>query len=454
MVRLQEALDRIEAGETLQWLNVIYALSHMPDGRADSWSHYNPDLTAFPLWDSCDNVTRVRIVKAAFSFVAAQDSVNFDDKGADWYEKDGVPYVELHGYLAIFLLRIVDSSAFNHFSAERWKRWSKVVGWYPNALSPDDGRGDYYRKIRALQKDILQTLYQYAPSATLSNFRNLLVAQDRRSSIVRPTLEKLECLWNPAFETMLLGFLQSSSLSPQGQRSILDFLLVKNSAEALRVAEAGIKSGYSNQNEKDVLVEFAASLMTSKSEFNWTVVWELFQNDDDIGRVIVESVAEEDWHAEKFISKLSAPELVDLFIWVEERYPTSEDPQIDGVHTATVREQIGNWRKSMIYELQKKDSWETLHGIRLILFRFPNLERLQHLWIHLEKAAEGKEWQSPSPVEVSDWLSTYQRPSLSKVARAWRFLKRHRNTILKVIGMIVAAIVTILLPEIRQILRL
>ena len=107
---------------------------------------------------------------------------------------------------------------------------------------------------------------------------------------------------------------------------------MKNSAEALRVAEAGIKSGYSNQNEKDVLVEFAASLMTSKSEFNWTVVWELFQNEDDIGQAIVENVAEEDWHAEKFISKLGAPELVDLFIWVEEQYPTSEDPQIDGVH--------------------------------------------------------------------------------------------------------------------------
>ena len=91
--------------------------------------------------------------------------------------------------------------------------------------------------------------------------------------------------------------------------------------------------------------------------------------EDDIGQAIVENVAEEDWHAEKFISKLGAPELVDLFIWVEEQYPTSEDPQIDGVHMVSVREQVGNWRNSIISELQKKDSWEAMHGIRLILFR-------------------------------------------------------------------------------------
>ena len=331
MAQLRYALDRVEAGDVLHLQSVIYALSHCPDGRSDSWNYYKPDLTDFPLWNSCDKETQESIVKAALSFVVDLDVIA-PDSDENWYETSSVSSIELSGYLAIFLLRKANPSALDEVSANWWKRWSKVVVWYPNALSPDDGRSDYHRKTRALQKDILQTLYQYAPSVTLNNFRNLIVADDKRSSIVGQTLEKLDYLWNPAFETMLLEFLRASSLSPQGQRSILDFLLAKDSAEALRVAEAGIKSGYSNQNEKDVLVEFAASLMTSKSEFNWTVVWELIQNDDDIGRVIVENVAEEDWHAEKFVSKLSAPELVDLFIWLEERYATSEDPQVDGVH--------------------------------------------------------------------------------------------------------------------------
>ena len=417
MAQLRYALDRVEAGDVLHLQSVIYALSHCPDGRSDSWNYYKPDLTDFPLWNSCDKETQESIVKAALSFVVDLDVIA-PDSDENWYETSSVSSIELSGYLAIFLLRKANPSALDEVSANWWKRWSKVVVWYPNALSPDDGRSDYHRKTRALQKDILQTLYQYAPSVTLNNFRNLIVADDKRSSIVGQTLEKLDYLWNPAFETMLLEFLRASSLSPQGQRSILDFLLAKDSAEALRVAEAGIKSGYSNQNEKDVLVEFAASLMTSKSEFNWTVVWELIQNDDDIGRVIVENVAEEDWHAEKFVSKLSAPELVDLFIWVEERYPTSEDPQIDGVHTATVREQIGNWRKSMISELQKKDSREALDGVRRILRQCPQLEWLQFVRVGLEKAVEGSDWKATSPREVVQLVPLTLERGFSK-PRQW-----------------------------------
>ncbi|MXY08828.1 MAG: hypothetical protein F4Y61_09300, partial [Rhodothermaceae bacterium] len=58
--RLENSLDLMDAGETLQWLNIIYALSHWPDGRGNSWN-WKPDLTDFPLWKSCDKATKERI---------------------------------------------------------------------------------------------------------------------------------------------------------------------------------------------------------------------------------------------------------------------------------------------------------------------------------------------------------------------------------------------------------
>ena len=457
IARLQAALDGVESGETLQWLNVCAALTSIPAEHHIEWG-IKPDLMDYPTWESSDDQTRQRIVNAAITYIMDATGESPVDAVDNWYETTSIPYVEWCGYLGMFLRQNRDASKLARLSPETWTRWSKIIVWFPYSSDLSDGRTDHHVQTRQLQQELLECLYHFAPQATLDNFRNLIVVKDKHFSIVE---QKLEYLWNPAFETMLLGFLQSSSLSPKGQRSLLDFLLRKDSSEALRIAEAEISSGYSNQTEKEHVVEFSASLMMSKSEFNRSLVWKLFQNEDDIGRAILESVAEEDWHAEKFVSKLSAPELVDLFIWTEAQYPTSEDPQIDGVHNVTLREQVGNWRNSIISELQKKDSWEALHGIRVILFRFPNLEWLQHLWIHLEKAAEGKEWQSPSPMEVSDWLGGYQRPNLSKVVCAWRFLKRHRNTILTVvtiavavIGIIVAAIITIFWPEIRQILGL
>ena len=216
MSRLHEALDAMDTGDSLQWLNVIYALSHCLDGRTDARNLYNPDLTAFPLWESCDNVTRDQIMKAAQFYVVGQDTVPTEDVTEDWYETSRVPYVELYGYLAIFLLRMADEDALARLSAEKWTRWSKVVVWYPNTLSLNEAHGDTHLKNRGLQKEILKILYHYAPLATLNNLRNLIIAEDRRSLTVGQTLEKLEFFWNPASESMLLGFLQASSLSPQG----------------------------------------------------------------------------------------------------------------------------------------------------------------------------------------------------------------------------------------------
>lgn len=397
--KLEKALDRIKVGETWQWHNVIYSLSHSPDGRGDSLD-FKPDLTNFPLWKSCDKETRERIVQAALSFISAQKDV-ISDNNDDWYQTGSVPYVELYGYLAISLLQKAHIEAIERWGNDEWQRWSKIIVWYPfMPMYLSDGRTDYLNQTICLQKGILQCLYQYAPQATLDDFSNLLVAQDKSSSSVGQVLEKLENLWNPAFETMLLGFLQAASLSPQGQRSILDFLMTKDSAEAIRIAEAQIASGYSDENEKDLIVEFSASLMLSESEFNWAVVWRLFLNHNDIGQAIVQKVADADRRAEKFLSKLGAPELVDLFIWMEKRYPTCEDPQNDGIHVVTPREQVGNWRNSIIQELRKKDNREALDGIRRILCQFAHLEWLHFVRLELEEALEGSDWNPSSPYEI------------------------------------------------------
>ena len=431
--RLQEALDRMDAGETWQWIYVCAALTSIPSDTHNTWG-FQPDLTDFPTWQCCDDDTRERVMRAAQSYVMAQDVVPTGNNSEDWYDIGSIPDVEFYGYSAIFLILKADPNALSQLPADRWKRWSKIVVWYHYVpIIENDGRKDYYLETRSLQQDLIRKLHAGAPHALLDNLRSLIMAEDRRGHTARQELDRVEHLWNPGLKNMLLGLLRESDLSPRGQRSILDFLLTKKSAEAIRVAEALISRSYTNQNEKDLVVEFAVSLMTSGSNYDWSMIWNLLQNDDATGCAIVEKVAEEDGHTAKITNRLSAPELVDLFIWVVERYPTSEDPQIDGVHTVSTREQVGYWRNGIIEELCTRDRRDALHGIREILFNRPDLEGLQSVWLGLEKAAEGTEWEPPSPNDITDWLSTYQRPHLRKIERFWRLLKKHRSSILVIL---------------------
>ena len=400
---INNALEQSESGEVWQWLNVMAGLEHFRQSQGTS-GLLQPDLTDHPEWLSFETVARERILQAANTFVRNYELESTDGKEG-WYASLQIPHVEFAGYLSMFLLLKAGGEFIDRLPSISWVRWAKIALWYPYVhIIENDGRKDHYLEIRRLQQELIRRLHEAAPNTLLDNLRSLIIAKDRRDSYLGQELEKVKHFCDSQLDDMLLGLLRKSTLSPKGQRSILDFLLTRECAEASRVAEAIISNGYTNQNEKDLVVEFSASLMTGKSEFNWTAVWEIFQNDDDLGRVIAEQVAKEDWHTAEFVEKLNAPELVDLFIWVEERYPTSEDPDFNGIHTVTPREQVGNWRNGIVAELRKKDSRESLDGIRQILDRFPKLEWLHFVRIDLQRAVEGLEWKPSSPREFLDLL--------------------------------------------------
>ena len=48
------ALKRLEAGETVQWLNVLYGLS-VNSNVGSSWQ-IEPDVTEFQNWQLCDDI--------------------------------------------------------------------------------------------------------------------------------------------------------------------------------------------------------------------------------------------------------------------------------------------------------------------------------------------------------------------------------------------------------------
>ena len=218
------------------------------------------------------------------------------------------------------------------------------------------------------------------------------------------------------------------------RRSVLDFLLARASAE--RVAhrrkhrsQAAIRI----KTRRTSWLSLLLHLMTTDTEFDRSPLWELLHNDHAVRHAIVDKLAEEDWNAGKSTKKASVPELVDLFIWAEERYPTSEDPQVDGGSGLSTRDQIVYWRNGLVEELRRKDRQEALHGIRHILFRFPHLEGLQRMWLDLEKATEGSKWKPFSPKGITTWLSSHQRPRRRKIAYVWQSIKRHRKTIFTVV---------------------
>ena len=396
------ALHQLESGETWPWHNVIYGLSLHPEQNVVSWE-IRPDLTDYPNWGSCDEHTQRRIVHAAETYLYEQKLKDDDDGKPDWYFTNSIPRIEYSAYFAIFLLQKIYVGAPQFGVEDCLRKWSKVIVWFPYVpIVLNDGRTEYHEHTQDLQRDLLSRLYRITPQTLLNNLRQLLIANDKHDSYIGQVLDKVEHLWDPALETTLVNLLRASSLSPRGQRSLLDFLLENETAAAVSYAEELISAGNASDDERCLLIEFCASLMASPCKYDWSIVWNAIQSSDDLGKAIVENVAKEERLDAKFGTHLSARELADLFIWMQERYPAAEDPEIDGFHAVSSREQVGRWRNNIITELRKKDSQEALCEIRRIIDRFPQFEWIQYARVDLEATVEELDWKPALPSEVLD----------------------------------------------------
>ena len=165
--------------------------------------------------------------------------------------------------IAVCLLRSADTNTFEQLPPGRWKRWSKIVIWYSSITIVGNGSNDNRLQIHRMQKDLLSRLNECAPHALLEDLRSYICAMDRDGHTVGHLLHRTEHLWDSRLKSTLLDMLQNASLSPGTQRCILDFLWSKECDDALRVAEATISNGYTNDEEKDLVVECSAFLMTA-----------------------------------------------------------------------------------------------------------------------------------------------------------------------------------------------
>ncbi len=419
------ALHQLESGEAWPWHNVIYGLSLHPEQNVISWE-ISPDLTDYPNWGSCDEHTQRQIVQAAETYLCEQKLKDDDDGKPDWYFTNSIPRIEYSAYFAIFLLHKINVGAPQLSVEESLRKWSKVVVWFPYVpIVLNDGRTEYHEYSQDLQRDLLSRLYRIAPRALLDNLRQLLVANDSRDSYIRQELDKVKHLWDPTFEATLLNLLRESSLSVKGNRSLLDFLLKHGSAAAVSYAEELISSGYSNDEQKCLLIEFCISLMASACKYEWPIVWNAIQSCDDLGKAIVESVAKEERLDAKFGAHLNARELADLFIWTQGRYPAAEDPQFDGFHAVETREQVAHWRNSIINHIRAKDGQDALCEICRIIARFPQIKWLNMIRIDLEKAVEESNWSPPSPREIMELTEHEEKPIKNLPRRTILFFKRN-----------------------------
>ena len=437
--RIEDALHKIENGGIFQWMNVVKALRLSSDGSRVFSNIYDFNIEEFPSWEQCSQNVKQRIVDAAKLFVLQQEEYEVKAEDDDWYITGEIPYTELHGYLAIFLILRHDFDFLISLPKGRWLRWSKILVWFPFKTAFQMDREEQDRRLLEYQNILFCFAYNEMSHRMITDLLEIINADDKKYQSIHSQIYKFDKCFDVTLENALLSKVQDSTLSIMSRQNLIDFLLQHNSKDATIYAESVIESGYLNENEKELMIRFCVSLMNYSQNIKWSVVWGVILSDVTLGKALIERVAAADHRRNYLAQKLNAQELADLFIWVEKQYPSDEDPDIDGLHTVTNREQVGNWRNGLITALRSVNDPQVLSEIRRLTDHFPDLHWLQFVRVDVEKATLGTRWQPSAP---SDLLSVFGTKHVDR--QLLKLLVNLREWFLQDIRWLIAIIITVM----------
>lgn len=380
---------------------IAYLLDECEQGNPDAWwrltlemtlestsefygSELESDLSALPGWRDSDPEIQLRIVQAAGMYLREGDPQN-----DQWLGTNVVHRRALAGYKALRLLLQMDPSSLANLSADKWKQWSPIVVAFPT----------YEDRDKEAQQTLAWLAYTYAPDELIQALLTIVRQEDRDHGNVF-VLARVERIIDERLIIRLRELVADSLLKPESLGEVLRVLLLHQPV-AIQGLLAQLLPLPTDESGLRRAVVVARTVIEHAPDEAWTTIWPLFESHPTFGRLLTEEIA----HSHDFLqvtvsSRLTEEQVADLFAWLVQQYPPSEDPSFDDVHWVGPRESIAQFRDGLLMNLVSRGTMAACQAIARIREQFPELHYLKRLEAQAHAIRRARCWQPPSPTQL------------------------------------------------------
>src|SRR5437870_5823323 len=153
---------------------------------------------------------------------------------------------------------------------------------------------------------------------------------------------------------MLLERVKAGTLSSGGNAVVLGALMTHHITEARNIVESRIPIPLPTEPTARELAETAARLLIEHAEDSgWSVVWPAIQADSTFGTAVVEGAFGGIRSAG--VSQLTEDQIANLYIWLVNQYPYSEDRVVHGA--IGNRDTMGHFRDGLLTHLAERGTY-------------------------------------------------------------------------------------------------
>ncbi|MBN2007153.1 MAG: hypothetical protein JXA21_27630 [Anaerolineae bacterium] len=381
-------LMQFESGDLNAWWKLTLDVGFTTNHTDYPYNEFEPDITKHPGWQSGDSITRERLVRAAQQYI-----MEYVPETWDWIGTNTFSRPALAGYKALRLLIQEDFNFVREIPIDIWKRWAPAIVASP--VSESDTK---------IHQNLVKIAYDTSPDEVIEILMRLVDHEnaDKGLDSIYATQGFGAC-WDDRFTEALLQKSKDPSLKPGCVKSLLQELLEHKAKGAREFAESLIciplADNVDVQANKTILA--AQALMTSTEDAGWNVVWSAVQKDAEFGRRLFSIVADTpEKHSPSIAAKLSESQLADLYIWLSQQFPHTEDPKVMEVHRVTPRESGATWREALLQHLQQRGTVAACSAIRRIAEELPELEWMKWALLDAQNIARRKLWEPPHPKNI------------------------------------------------------
>jgi hypothetical protein len=369
--QIKELLDKFDVGEVPAYGSASRLLS-VPPGARHSSQEFEVDVTSLARWAALPDELRERFLQASAAYLAA------GVLGASASSVDEGRFRETPawaGFRALVLLLRLRPAEVAALPGETWKQWAPVLATWRAT-----GNG-------ATWEDKKRLLALALPYAAAELRATILAAVRGAVATGAPAYlgRELKALWSDELRDELLRLAQEDPADPP--LSDIVEALVDNDPDATRSLIEGWLSETGRQANRLRALR-VGRIALARDPLAWPCLYRALVDAPDFGKELFLGAGS----MELTVPQLAADGLADLYLWLFECFPPSEDPLFDDVHPVGPREEVGHWRDKVLNALARAGTLEAVEGVRRIVQAMPGEKWLAVVLADAEEALRKGQW--------------------------------------------------------------
>ncbi|OHB74836.1 MAG: hypothetical protein A2Z25_09655 [Planctomycetes bacterium RBG_16_55_9] len=398
--RIQNRLRHFEEGKLDAWWVLLREMTL--EDTSEKYEHlFEPDIRKLPGWMNSDLNTRNRILDAAESYLSSKclfDRTRLLDGSAD--EQD------IAGYKAFLLLMNERPENLLSLSEDVWTYWAPIF------FGPFGYNGN-----SEFQKILISMAYEKAPESVITRLKEIIQHEIGKEDHYISVLELVENIWDQHISSTVFSMLEEAQVKPSCWGRILHALLKHGDESAFSLAEDRLSLPLPQaESDRTIALQAALVMMQSKDDAAWPIIWPVLQAEQQFGReVILELAGNLSHDYAGFFSRLSENQIADLYIWLVQQFPYSEDRRYDGDYSPTNEDYARDMRRAALNALEKGGTPESFQAVQRISETLTELNWLKNVLLEARKNTLQTTWR---PLEPKEFLEITSKPESVLVRNA------------------------------------